>query len=245
MRPDDASTTRVRERSLGSHPHVRRSRSPRSVTSVYWLMHRNGNRTGEHHVTKVIADITMSLDGFVTGPDPDLEHGLGRGGETLHAWVESDHEVDRQVLREIAEAPGAVMMGRRLFDIVDGPHGWSDEMGYGAQHATTPQFFVVTHRAPEKVRLGLDFTFVTDGLASAIDQATAAAGDKDVIVMGGGDVIRQCVDTGLAEELIIHLAPLVLGSGTPLLVDCHRRQLVQRDVRISPTATHLTYALHI
>jgi dihydrofolate reductase len=96
---------------------------------------------------------------------------------------------------------------------------------------------------PEKVRLDLDFTFVTDGLASAIDQAKAAAGDKDVIVMGGGDVIRQCVDTGLADELIIHLAPIVLGSGTPLLVDCHRRQLVQRDVRISPTATHLTYAL--
>jgi hypothetical protein len=96
----------------------------------------------------------------VTGPDPDLEHGLGRGGEPLHAWVDSDHEVDKEVLREIAEAPGAVVMGRRLFDVVDGPHG-------------------------------------------------------------------------------------VLGSGTPLLVDCHRRQLVQRDVRISPTATHLTYALHI
>jgi dihydrofolate reductase len=63
------------------------------------------------------------------------------------------------------------------------------------------------------------------------------------MVMGGGDVIRQCVDTGLADELIIHLAPIVLGSGTPLLVDCHRRQLVQREVRSSPSATHLTYAL--
>jgi dihydrofolate reductase len=62
--------------------------------------------------------------------------------------------------------------------------------------------------------------------------------------MGGGDVIRQCVDTGLADELIIHLAPIVLGAGTPLLVDCQRRQLVQRDVRTSPSATHLTYALH-
>jgi dihydrofolate reductase len=186
-------------------------------------------------MTKVVADITMSLDGFVTGPDPDLEHGLGRGGEPLHAWVESDHEVDREVLREIAEAPGAVVMGHRLFDVVDGPH---------VTFAEAP-IFVVTHSAPAKVRLDLDFTFVTDGLASAIDQAKAAAGDKDVVVMGGGDAIRQCVDTGLADELIIHLAPIVLGSGTPLLVDCHRRQLVQRDVRISPTATHLTYALHI
>jgi dihydrofolate reductase len=195
-------------------------------------------------MTKVIADITMSLDGFVTGPDPDPAHGLGRGGEPLHAWVESDHEVDREVLREVAEAPGAVVMGRRLFDVVDGPHGWSDEMGYGADHATTPRFFVVTHSAPEKVRLELDFTFVTDGLASAIDQAKAAAGDKDVIVMGGGDVIRQSVDAGLADELIIHLAPIMLGSGTPLLVDCRPRRLVQRDVRSSPTATHLTYTLH-
>jgi dihydrofolate reductase len=192
---------------------------------------------------KVIADITMSLDGFVTGPDPGLDRGLGRGGEPLHAWAESDHEVDREVLRSIAEGPGAVVMGRRLFDIVDGPHGWDDEMGYGAGLATRPPFFVVTHSRPEAVRLDLDFTFVTDGLASAIEQARAAAGDRDVIVMGGGDVIRQCVDAGLADELVIHLAPLLLGSGTPLLVGCDRRRLVQRDVRVSPSATHLTYAL--
>lgn len=196
-------------------------------------------------MTKVVADITMSLDGFVTGPDPGPEQGLGRGGEPLHTWVHSDHEVDREVLREIADTPRAVVMGRRLFDVIDGPHGWSDEMGYGAGHATRPRFFVVTHSAPEKVRLDLDFTFVTGGLASAIDQARAAAGDKDVVVMGGGDVIRQCVDAGLADELIIHLSPILLGSGTPLLVDCHQRQLVQRDVRTSPNATHLTYTLHI
>ncbi|HKH04864.1 MAG TPA: dihydrofolate reductase family protein [Acidimicrobiales bacterium] len=194
-------------------------------------------------MTKVIADITMSLDGFVTGPDPGPDQGLGHGGDPLHAWVGSGQEVDRDVLRETAESAGAVVMGRRLFDVIDGPHGWSDEMGYGADHATTPKFFVVTHSAPGKVRLDLDFTFVTDGLASAIEQAKAAAGDKDAVVMGGGDVIRQCVDAGLADELIIHLAPIVLGSGTPLLVDCQRRQLVQRDVRISPSATHLTYAL--
>ena len=194
-------------------------------------------------MTKIIADITMSLDGFVTGPDPGPEQGLGRDGEPLHDWVESDHEIDREVLRELADAPGTVVMGRRLFDIVDGPHGWSDEMGYGAQHATRPRFFVVTHSAPDKVRLGLDFTFVTDGVAAALQQARAAAGDKDVIVMGGGDVIRQCVDAGLADELSIHLAPIVLGSGTPLLIDCRQRRLRQRDVRVSPAATHLTYTL--
>ena len=83
-------------------------------------------------MTKVIADITMSIDGFVTGPDPDLEHGLGHGGEPLHVWVFSDDEVDAAVLEESTERSGAVVMGRRLFDIIDGPHGWNDEMGYGA-----------------------------------------------------------------------------------------------------------------
>jgi dihydrofolate reductase len=185
----------------------------------------------------------MSLDGFVTGPDAGPERGLGRGGEPLHAWVHSDHEVDREVLRAGAEAPGAVVMGRRLFDVVDGPHGWTDEMGYGAHHATSPPFFVVTHAAPEEVRLALDLTFVTDGLEAAIAQAREAAGDGDVTVMGGGDVIGQCVDAGLVDELVIHLAPIVLGSGTPLFGGLGRRELVQREVRVSPSATHLTYAL--
>jgi dihydrofolate reductase len=195
-------------------------------------------------MTKVVADITMSLDGFVTGPDPDLEHGLGHGGEPLHTWaVSSGDAVDAAVLREATEATGAVVMGRRLFDIVDGPHGWSDEMGYGAGLVGTPAFFVVTHSAPETVRLKLSFTFVTDGPESAIAQARAAAGGKDVVVMGGGDVVRQCVDGGLVDELRIHLAPIVLGAGTPLFAGSTRRPLVQRSVRVSPTATHLTYGL--
>ena len=192
-------------------------------------------------MAKVIADITMSIDGFVTGPDPDLDHGLGHGGEPLHEWVFSDDEVDAQVLEDSTERSGAVVMGRRLFDIVDGPHGWNDEVGYGAKHAGTPPFFVVTHSKPESIRLALDFTFVTDGLASAIPLARAAAGTKDVVVMGGGDVVRQCVDDGLADELVLHLAPIVLGAGTPLFAGAARRELRQRDVRVSPFATHLTY----
>ena len=195
-------------------------------------------------MAKVVADISMSLDGYVTGPSPDQAHGLGRGGEPLHTWaVASSDGVDAAVLREATEATGAVVMGRRLFDIVDGPHGWSDEMGYGAKLAATPPFFVVTHAAPPSVRLGLRFTFVTEGVAAAIGLARAAAGDKDVIVMGGGDVVRQCVDAGLADELRIHLAPIVLGAGTPLFAGSARRELVQRSVRASATATHLVYQL--
>lgn len=196
-------------------------------------------------MTKVVADITMSLDGFVTGPDPDLAHGLGRGGEPLHTWaVDSDDEVDAEVLRSSMERSGAVVMGRRLFDIIDGPHGWSDEVGYGAGLAAempSPPYFVVTHAAPSSVRLPLSFTFVTEGIEAAIAQAREAAGDRDVVVMGGGDVIRQSVDLGLADELVIHLSPIILGGGTPLFAGNARRELVQRSVRVSTTATHLTY----
>lgn len=193
---------------------------------------------------KVIADISMSLDGFVTGPDAGPDAGLGRGGEPLHEWaVSSKEEVDVAVLREATERSGAVVMGRRLFDIVDGPLGWNDEMGFGAGLAATPPFFVLTHRAPDEVRLGLRFTFVTDGATSAIEQARAAAGEKDVVVMGGGNVVGQCLDQGLLDELHLHIAPIVLGAGTPLFAGCRRRPLVQRSVRSSSTATHLTYAL--
>src|SRR3954469_11619236 len=194
-------------------------------------------------MTKVIADITMSLDGFVTGPDPDLEHGLGHGGEPLHRWAFSDDPVDAAQLRTGTERSGAVVMGRRLFDIIDGPHGWNDEVGYGAREAGSPPFFVITHAPPESRRLELDFTFITDGVASAIEQAREAAGAKDVVIMGGGDVIGQALDAALVDELRLHLAPIVLGDGTPLFNGVGRIEMRQTDVQISPHATHLTYEL--
>jgi dihydrofolate reductase len=194
-------------------------------------------------MTKVIADISMSLDGFVTGPHPDAEHGLGHGGEPLHAWAFSDDPVDAAQLSVGTERSGAVIMGRRLFDIIDGPHGWDDEVGYGAREAGTPPFFVVTHRAPATRRLELDFTFVTDGVASAIDQARTAAGTRDVVIMGGGDVIAQALDAALVDVLRLHLAPIVLGDGTPLFNRVGRIEMRQTDVQTSPHATHITYEL--
>jgi dihydrofolate reductase len=191
-------------------------------------------------MTKVIADISMSIDGFVTGPDAGPDNGLGKGGEPLHTWVFENHEVDRAALKRSMDDAGAVVMGRRLFDIIDDPRGWSDDMGYGADLAGRPPFFVVTHRTPAQVRLGLDFTFCAD-IATAIDEARAAAGDKAVIVMGGGHVIAQCLDAGLVDELRLHIAPIVLGAGTPLFDDVGRRELVQRAVEVSPYATHLRY----
>jgi dihydrofolate reductase len=192
-------------------------------------------------VSKVVAEISISLDGFVTGPAADLEHGLGLGGEPLHTWVMEPDDVDAEVLGEAMEMSGAVVMGRRLFDIVDGPGGWNDEMGYAAGLAATPPFVVVTHAPPAKVRLDLQFTFVTDGVEAAVEHAGAAAGEKNVVVMGGGNVIRQCLDAGVVDELRIHLAPIVLGAGTPLFAGNDRHELVQRSVRVSGNATHLVY----
>jgi dihydrofolate reductase len=193
-------------------------------------------------VTRVVGDISMSLDGFVTGPGADIEHGLGHGAEGLHTWaVDSDDPVDEAALSGTVENTGAVIMGRTLFDVVDGPHGWNDEMGYGAGHAARPGFFVVTGTRPDAVRLGLDFTFVTDGPAAAVAQAAVAAGEKDVIVMGGGRVVGSCLQDGLLDELRVHLAPIVLGSGTPLFLPGTHPALTQREVTVSPTATHLVY----
>jgi dihydrofolate reductase len=192
---------------------------------------------------KVIADITMSLDGYLTGPGADIAHGLGDAPE-LHAWVMEQDEVDTAILEEATTASGAVVMGRRLFDTVDAPGGWSTEMGYGAQEAASPPFFVVTHSPPHDVRLerelGMRFTFASD-LQSAIDQARGAATNGDVVIMGGGDVIGQALERGIVDEFHVHLAPMLLGGGTPLFRAGTRQRYRQRDVRPSRNAVHITY----
>jgi len=194
---------------------------------------------------RVIADISMSLDGYVTAPGADAEHGLGLDGEGIHGWVleEPRSPVDEAVLASSFEATGAVVMGRRLFDIVDGPHGWSEEVGYGhdQDQAAAPPCFVVTHEPPAQVRLASRFRFVTEGVAAAVDQARAAAGDRDVFVMGGAEVIDQSLSAGLVDELRIHLSPLLVGGGTKLFALVDPTTLVQREVAVSPRATHLTY----
>jgi dihydrofolate reductase len=194
-------------------------------------------------MTKVVADITMSLDGYVTGPDPDVEHGLGHGGEPLHDWVMKPDDVDAQELQRSLDRSGAVVMGRNLFDVIDAPQGWNDDMGYGAQHAGRPPFFVVTHSRPPSVRLALDFTFVTDGVAAAVAQARPAAGEKDVFIMGGGAVIAQAIEVGLVDELNLHIAPMVVGDGAPLFRGVSLHQFRQTDVRVSRNATHITYVV--
>ncbi|MDX3075611.1 dihydrofolate reductase family protein [Streptomyces sp. MI02-7b] len=201
-------------------------------------------------MTRVIADISVSLDGFVTGPGAGPDNGLGTGGSALHTWAFSDDPDDRRFLRETTARSGAVVLGRRLFDVVDGPKGWSDEIGYGAGEVGRPAFVVVTSSPPESMRLtGLDWTFVTTGLPDAVavarERAEAASSrqgrDLDVVLMGGGATVGSALEAGLADALTLHLAPVVLGAGTPLFSGGTPRPLVRRSVTATPNATHLTY----
>jgi dihydrofolate reductase len=201
-------------------------------------------------MTRIIADISVSLDGFVTGPDPGPDNGLGTGGEALHTWAFSDDADDRRILGEATARSGAVVLGRRLFDVVDGPHGWDDTTGYGAGEVGRPAFVVVTRTPPASVRLAdLDWTFVTTGLPDAVaaareraEAASAAAGtDLDVVLMGGGATVGSALAAGLVDALTLHLAPVVLGAGTPLFTGTVPGTLVQRAVTATSTATHLTY----
>jgi dihydrofolate reductase len=196
-------------------------------------------------VTQVIIDISMSLDGYVTGPNVGIGNGLGDGGMALHDWVFHGNADDQAVLDAAFEATGAVIQGRNLFDIIDAPDGWSDEMGYGAKPTgeVNPPVFVVTHAPPANPRLGDRFHFVTEGVASAVEQARAVADGKEVMVMGGGQVCHEVLAAGLADVLRLHVATVVLGDGTRLF-PAEPSEGVRLELTESvstPAAQHLTY----
>lgn len=201
-------------------------------------------------MTDVVADISVSLDGYVTGPNAGPDNGLGDGGEALHTWAFSDDPDDQRIVREATRRSGAVVLGRTLFDIVDGPGGWDDEVGYGAGEVGRPPFVVVTSSEPESVRLtDLDWTFVTSGVGDAVATARELAEREsrrrdeyvDVVLMGGGRLIGTALEAGLVDVLRLHLAPVVLGGGTPLFVAGVPVGFTQTEVVSTTTATHLTY----
>jgi dihydrofolate reductase len=194
----------------------------------------------------VVFDISMSLDGFVTGPSPSIDRGLGIGGERLHDWaLTARTTADAALLDETMAATGAVLMGRRTFDVVDGPRGWRDGLGYGGERsqASPPPTFVVTSSAPATVRLAGRFQFVTEGITTALQRARDAAGGKDVVIMGGANLGRQYLDAGLVDEFRIHIAPVVLTAGTPLFRLSAGPAIIlkQTDVVATSAATHVTY----
>ena len=195
-------------------------------------------------MSQVVVDISVSLDGYVTGPNAGVGNGLGDGGEALHDWVFHGTDADRAVLDAAFEASGAVVQGRNLFDVIDAPDGWSDELGYGAKPTgeINPPVFVVTHTPPAHPRLGDRFHFVGSP-ADAIAQGREVADGKDVYVMGGGQICHEVLAEGLADVLRLHLAPVVLGGGTRLFpadnAPAYALELV--EAVSTPAAQHLTY----
>ena len=193
-------------------------------------------------MTKVLAGITMSVDGYVAGPDDGPGKGLGEGGERLHYWVfggpwEYDGPLgkatgeDAAWLEEVFGRIGAVVSGRWTYEAAD---HWGD------QNPWNLPVFIVTHR-PEEQPAGGAFTFIS-GVEEAVARAKDAADDKDVHVMGGADVIRQALDARLVDELTIIVSPVVLGGGKRLFEGFGRSlDLEHLGVRQSPWATFIDY----
>jgi dihydrofolate reductase len=206
---------------------------------------------------KLILDISMSLDGYVAGPNQTLEEPLGAGGERLHEWVFNtkawrephgmeggEENQDSEVVAEHVGSIGATIMGRRMFSGGEGP--WEDDPNRDAWWGDDPPFhhpvFVLTQHPRETVvkEGGTTYTFVTDGIESALEQARAAAGEKDVAVAGGARVAQQYLDAGFLDEIQIHVAPVLLGGGVRLFENEHAEIELVRVVE-SPVVTHLRY----
>lgn len=198
---------------------------------------------------KVVFDITVSLDGYVAGPDDGPEQGLGTGGERLHEWAlelaswREPHGLEggevnasSEILEEGLSASGAVVVGKRMFD---NAHGWGD----------VPPFhkpvFVLTHtpREPLEKEGGTTFAFVTDGIESAIEQAKSAAGDRDVSIGGGASTAQQALKAGLVDEVQLTVAPILLGGGVRLFEGLGPDDVEFELIRVveGPKATHLKY----
>jgi len=207
-------------------------------------------------VSAVRCQISISLDGFAAGPEQSPENPIGIGGMRLHEWAlatrawRSQHGqeggedgIDSEIVRRSTEGVGSYVMGRRMFGGGEGE--W--DLGWRGWWGEEPPFrvpvFVLTHhpREPLVMEGGTTFTFVTDGIESALAQAREAAGGLDVSVAGGASAIRQFLAAGLLDELTLHIAPVLLGSGERLLEDVGDPELVPVEAVGSPLATHVTY----
>jgi dihydrofolate reductase len=208
----------------------------------------------------VFVDISTSLDGFVAGPNQTLDEPLGEGGERLHEWVVGlaswrgrhgraggETNVDSDVVEESIASTGAVVMGRRMFSGGRGP--WEDDPNADGWWGDDPPFrvpvFVLTHHPRETVTKqgGTSFTFVTDGIESALAQARAAAGEKSVLVAGGANTIQQSLAAGLVDDIQIHVAPVLLGAGVRLFDHVGPEHVKLEGTRViaSPAVTHLRF----
>ncbi len=209
-------------------------------------------------MSRLIADLSISLDGFVAGPDPSLEDPLGIGGQQVHEWAfgamawREEHGfeggeggTDSGIIEELRATVGASIMGRKMFSGGEGP--WDADPNARGWWGDDPPFhhpvFVLTQHAREPLVMdgGTTFTFVTDGIESALEQAREAAGGRDVQINGGGSVVRQYLAAGLLDELQVHTAPVLLGTGTPLLGGVTGKLETTRVMESPTGATHVRY----
>jgi dihydrofolate reductase len=190
---------------------------------------------------KVVCDIAVSLDGFVTGPDDRVGNPLGDNGELLHEWVfDAGTDVDHDVFAERFKTSGAVVVGRRMFDV--GFEPWGDPPPYEGLPV-----FVVTHEARDPIPMqgGTTYVFVSTGIEDAIAQAKEAAGGKDVGLFGGAAIFQACFRAGLVDQMLIHVVPVLLHRGVRLFerLDGAPIKLEKTRAVETPHATHLWLAV--
>ena len=211
-------------------------------------------------MTKIVSDITMSLDGYVAGPNPTIKDPLGIGGEHLHDWATrlaqwrkphglegGEIGIDGDVIKESFENIGAFIMGRLMFDGGKGP--WETDTNKNGWWGDTPPFhapvFVLTShkRDPLVMKGGTTFIFITDGIKHAHAEAKKVAGNKNISIAGGASAIQQAINAKLLEEIQVHISPIFLGGGTKLFENIGTPVLEKTRVIDSPFVTHIRYRL--
>ena len=187
-------------------------------------------------MTRVICDMSTSLDGYVTGPNDSRENPFGDGAELLHDWIfDAATDEDRAILQDMLDSVGAVVMGRKSFDKNEGDGGWGDSGPVGDIPC-----FVVTHHKPTRSHPPI-YSFVTDGVVRAIEQAKQAAGDN-VVTLHGASVMQQALPLGLVDEIRVHVIPVLVGGGTPLFATLDSAINLERtQAVVTPAATHLGF----
>jgi len=192
-------------------------------------------------MSHVTCDLTISLDGFLAGPNQSMTDPLGEGGELLHRWQFEERQSSAAWLDGILAA-GAYIMGRNMFA---GPGAWDEAWRgwWGEEPPYHAPVYVLTHqpRAPLEMQGGTTFNFVTDGIDSALAQARKAAGSKDVAIAGGAQTVRQYLSAGLIDELRLHTAPVLLGAGERLLDGVANLKLEPTEVSGTSLVTHVRY----
>jgi dihydrofolate reductase len=207
-------------------------------------------------MSRVTCQISISLDGFVAGPNQSVEDPIGEGGMRLHRWVfktdswrrqhgseGGERSADSDVADEVVRDVGAYIMGRKMFGGGDGAWDVTWRGWWGEDPPYHTPVFVLTHheREPLPMQGGTRFTFVTDGIESALEEARAAAGDRNVTIAGGASTVQQYLAAGMLDELYLHIVPVILGAGERLLEGVGDPALEPVEVVASPAVTHVKY----